>query len=106
MTKTPEQCHTMAELRIEIDAVDDALVSLLTRRCEYIVRATTLKKVEYLPPKTEDRIAQVLALVRERALESGLDADLANQIWSILIDWGVGYEARVMGVAEDGTSIE
>ncbi len=96
----------MAELRIEIDAVVDELISLLARRCEYIDRATTLKKAEDLPPRTEDRIAQVLALVRERALGSGLDADLATRIWSILIDWGVAHEARVMGVAEDGTSMD
>ncbi len=100
MRKTPDQCNSMAELRNEIDRIDDELILLLAKRCQYVDRATVLKVVERLPPKTEDRIAQVLAAVRRRASQAGLDEALASQIWSMLIDWGVAYEADRMGIDE------
>lgn len=100
MRKTPDQCDSMAELRKEIDWIDDELILLLAKRCRYVDRATVLKVVERLPPKTEDRIAQVFAAVRLRASQAGLDQALASQIWSMLIDWGVAYEADRMGIDE------
>ena len=93
MRKTPEQCSTMAELRIEIDRMDDQLISLRAKRCQYVDRATVLKVKERLPPKTVDRIAELLDSVRLRASLTGLDETLASQIWSVLIEWGVAYEA-------------
>lgn len=100
MRKTPEQCDTMAELRIEIDAIDSRLISLLAERCQYVDRATVLKVTERLPPRTEDRISEVLETVRRRASQAELDETLASQIWSMLIDWGVAYEAKRMGIDE------
>ena len=41
--KTPEECGSMDELRVAIDAVDRKLVSLLARRQTYIERAAELK---------------------------------------------------------------
>jgi len=101
MRKTPEQCNTMAELRIEIDKIDSELIPLLAKRCHYVDRATALKVIERLPPRTEDRISEVLEAVRRRASQAGLDETLASQIWPMLIEWGVAYEAESMGIGEN-----
>lgn len=101
MSRSPTSCETMAELRMEIDALDDALIELLVRRAGYVDRAATLKRREGLPPRTTGRVAKVIAHVRERAEAQGLDPDLAETLWTALIDWGIAREAHSMGVTED-----
>jgi isochorismate pyruvate lyase len=86
----------MAELRAEIDAIDDALIALLARRGGYIDRAVTLKTREGLPPRTTDRVAQVLTRVADRATAQDLDPALARTLWTVLIEWGIAREERAM----------
>lgn len=100
MPRSPADCETMAELRLEIDAIDDALIELLIRRAGYIDRAVTLKRREGLPPRTSARVAEVIGHVRERAAAQMLDPDLAETLWITLIDWGIAREASLMGVTE------
>ncbi|WP_237708051.1 chorismate mutase [Oceanicola sp. S124] len=86
----------MAELRQEIDRIDDALIELLVRRAGYVDRAATLKRGEGLPPRTSDRVAEVIARVRQRAAAQALDPDLAETLWTALIEWGIAREASLM----------
>ncbi|MGB7240628.1 MAG: chorismate mutase, partial [Sulfitobacter sp.] len=57
----PQTCVTMAELRKEIDAIDEAFIDLLALRVTYIDRAVDLKRIEGLPARTVDRVTEVLA---------------------------------------------
>ena len=92
----PENCATMAELRREIDALDIALVDLLTLRSRYIDRAIDLKRIEGLPARTTDRVEEVVAKVRDAAAGRGLDPQLAESLWRELIEWSIAREARVL----------
>lgn len=94
--KTPGDCETMAELRAEIDALDKELVSLLALRSDFIDRAVTLKTRENLPPRIPGRVAEVIANVRASAGERGLDPDLAESLWSVLIEWAIARETEAM----------
>ncbi len=94
--KTPQDCQSMAELRAQIDALDAELIGLLAKRAGYIDRAVILKTKEGLPPRTADRVAQVLAHVEGLAAEAGLDPQLAHGLWSLLIDWGIAREEDLM----------
>lgn len=87
----------MGELRAEIDAIDDALVALLAARSDYIDRAVVLKTREGLPPRTAARVAEVLTRVRQAASSRDLDPDLAEALWTTLIEWAIKREARAMG---------
>lgn len=82
----PEDCQTMAELRVQIDAIDADLIALLSRRSRYIDRAVDLKRIERLPARTTDRVAEVLDKVAAKASETGLDPELARAVWSTLIE--------------------
>lgn len=93
----PETCKSMAELRVQIDALDVELITLLVRRSRYIDRAVELKRVEGLPARTTDRVAEVLANVRATATEIGLDPDLAQSLWSTLIEWSIQREIKELG---------
>ena len=87
----------MAELRAEIDAIDGALIDLLARRASYIDRAVDLKRIENLPARTTDRVAQVVQNVRLLAGARGLDPDLAETLWSVLIEWSIARETEHLG---------
>jgi isochorismate pyruvate lyase len=95
--KPPEDCASMVELRVEIDAIDRALVDLLTLRAAYIDRAVDLKRVENLPARTTDRVAEVIANVRALAEARGLDPDLAETLWRDLIEWAIAREEVHLG---------
>ena len=88
----PAECHSMTALRDQIDSIDRELVSLLSERARYIDRAIDLKRIEGLPARTTDRVAEVISAVRALAATYDLDADLAEDLWRILIDWGIARE--------------
>lgn len=94
--KAPEACSSMAELRVQIDLLDDALVALLARRAGYIDRAIQLKPAENLPARIPDRVEEVVAHVRRKAETEGLDPALAETLWRVLIDWSIAREEVVL----------
>lgn len=95
----PDDCPTMAVLRRQIDTLDAELVALLAARAGYIDRATELKPGEGLPARIEARVEEVVANVRARSAEAGLDPELAEALWRQLIDWSIAREERVLGRA-------
>lgn len=94
----PETCRSMAELREQIDAIDVELITLLVTRSRYIDRAVDLKKIEELPARTTDRVAEVLSRVSATASERGLDPDLARKLWGELIEWSIQREIKELGM--------
>lgn len=92
----PDTCQSMSQLRTQIDAIDVALLKLLETRSHYIDRAIDLKKIENLPPRTTDRVAEVLEKVSTTASEIGLDPVLARTLWGELIEWSITRESRVL----------
>lgn len=97
MTLPPDACDSMATLRGQIDHIDRALLDLLAERARYIDRAVVLKQRENLPPRTTDRVAEVIANVRDGAGRRGLDPDLAERIWTELIEAAILHETKAMG---------
>lgn len=92
----PEDCQSMAELRVQIDAIDAELIALLATRKGYIDRAIDLKKIEGIPARAVDRVADVLDKVSARASDHDLDPDLARTLWTELIEWSIRRESKVL----------
>lgn len=95
--KAPADCHSMQELRVQIDALDSEIVAKLAARAGYIDRAVVLKQQENLPARIEDRVEQVVDRVRAEAVKIGFDEDLAEDLWRRLIEWSIAREERVLG---------
>lgn len=93
----PQNCNSMIELREEIDAIDEALIDLLALRATYIDRAIDLKRIEGLPARTVDRVAEVLTNVRKKAADASFDEDLAEALWKELIEWSIRREIVYLG---------
>ncbi|MFC3118709.1 chorismate mutase [Jhaorihella thermophila] len=102
----PGTCHSMAELRRAIDALDGRIVRLLAHRAALIDRAVELKPAEGLPARIPERVQAVLDNVRSEARAVGLDPDLAARLWQILIEWSIAREERVLGTADEEFSCE
>ncbi len=90
--KRPEDCTTMADIRAEIDRLDEALVAMFAERPAYIDRAAAIKEQVGLPARIEDRVAQVVANVRRHAVAHGLPPDKLEKLWRKLIDWSIERE--------------
>ncbi|WP_170416732.1 chorismate mutase [Ruegeria atlantica] len=93
----PQDCATMQDLRAQIDKLDCQLIQMLVTRASYIDRASELKPGEGLPARIPDRVEEVVQRVRTSSAELGMDPDLAERMWRILIDWSIAREERVIG---------
>jgi isochorismate pyruvate lyase len=95
--KTPGECMTMADLRSEIDRVDEELVARFAQRATYIDRAVEIKSGIDLPARIEARVEQVVGNVRRHAVKHGLPPDLVEKLWRRLIDWSIAREESTLG---------
>jgi isochorismate pyruvate lyase len=89
--QSPEDCHSMADLRRAIDALDGELVSLLARRQRYIERAAQIKAVRGAV-RDEARVEEVVARVLARAKEENLSPAIAEAVWRTLIEASIAHE--------------
>jgi isochorismate pyruvate lyase len=89
--KAPEDCGSMAELRVAIDALDQKLVQMLARRQVYIERAAILKR-DRGTVRDEARVEDVVAKVLAQAKAAGLSAAIAEPVWRTLIEQSIRHE--------------
>ncbi len=67
---TPEDCTSLAQVRAEIDRLDEQIVRLLAERGGYVLAAARFKhSAEEVP--APQRVEQVIANVRALALQHG-----------------------------------
>jgi len=81
---TPEHCESLAQVRAEIDRIDDALVRLLAERGGYVLAAARFKKNDD-EVRAPQRVEQVIARVRALAAAHGAEPDLVERIYRELI---------------------
>ena len=95
--RRPADCVTMADLRAEIDRLDEALVALFAERTSYIDRAAEIKTQALLPARIDTRVEEVVANVRRHAVAHGLPPDKIEKLWRKLIDWSIAREEDRLG---------
>jgi isochorismate pyruvate lyase len=87
----PADCQSMVDVRQGVDALDRALVALLTERQGYMAAAARIK-ADRSRVFDRARIEDVVAKVRAAARESGLSEAIAEPVWRTLIDRCIAYE--------------
>jgi isochorismate pyruvate lyase len=95
--KTPQDCMTMADIRAEIDRLDEDLVRLFAARAGYIDRASEIKADINMPARITGRVEEVVSNVRRHALTYGLPPELVEKLWRRLIDWSIAREESRLG---------
>jgi isochorismate pyruvate lyase len=87
---------TLAAIRAAIDAIDRDLVDLLAERARLVEQVVGIKKREHLPANIPGRVEAVIAAVRARAAEAGLEPDLAERVWREMIAGFVALEEKAL----------
>jgi isochorismate pyruvate lyase len=90
----PEVCETMVEVRVGVDALDRALVTLLAERQRYMDAAARIKGDRHVV-HDRARIEDVVAKVKATARAAGLCEAIAEPVWRTLIDRCIAYEFGV-----------
>lgn len=91
MPKSPDKCQTMIDVREGVDALDRELVKLLVVRQGYMAAAARIKPnrdAVYDAPRIEDVVAKVLVTAKAE----GLSPDIAEPVWSKLIERCIAHE--------------
>ena len=80
-----KECTTLEEARVEIDKVDEVLVEMIALRNDYIKQIAKFKStIEEI--KADERIEDVIARARTKAIELDLSPNLINDVFIRLID--------------------
>ncbi len=80
-----KECKTLEEVRTEIDKLDDQIVELIGARNSYIKQAAKFKNtIEEV--KAPERINEIMAKVRHKALTLGMSPNLLEEIYTIMIN--------------------
>ncbi|NQE60583.1 chorismate mutase [Caulobacter sp. RHG1] len=87
----PADCQTMADVRQGVDALDRALVLLLTERQGFMDAAARIK-ADRSKVFDRARIEDVVDKVKAAARESGLSEAIAEPVWRTLIDRCIAHE--------------
>lgn len=87
----PADCQTMADVRQGVDALDRALVLLLTERQGFMDAAARIK-ADRSKVFDRARIEDVVDKVKAAARETGLSEAIAEPVWRTLIDRCIAYE--------------
>jgi isochorismate pyruvate lyase len=88
---SPEDCMTLAEVRVGVDATDRALCALLATRFGYM-RAAARIKTERGQVRDEGRKAQVIDHVAAEARALGWPEQAARDTWEALVEASIAYE--------------
>jgi isochorismate pyruvate lyase len=90
----PEDCASMAEVRVGVDALDRALVTLLAERQRYMDAAARIKTDRHAVRDTA-RVEDVVAKVKAEARKQGLSEAIAEPVWRTLVENCIAYEFEV-----------
>jgi chorismate mutase-like protein len=75
----------LPELRVSIDEIDSAIVALLAQRMEVCREVAEIKEQTGATVIQPQRVRDVLASRRQWAIDAGVDADFAEQLFRILL---------------------
>ena len=89
--KLPEECETMREVRLGVDATDRELMELLDRRFGYM-RAAARIKTDRNVVRDEARKAEVIDNAVADARKRDLPHENIAQIWELLVETSIAYE--------------
>lgn len=93
MTKRAAQdCADLAQVRVEIDRCDTALVEMIAERFSYVERAWQIKLGLKQEANVPWRNQQVIDKVRAKAEAHGVPPDLCEALWRQMIGWFIQYE--------------
>lgn len=106
MSHTPKppvvECHSMAQVRAHIDALDEKIVALMTERGGYVAQAARIKQSAdqvYDQPRIDFIIDRVRGLAREQGAPEDVMAATYRAMIAAFIKFERGEFKRLKGEA-------
>ena len=78
--------------RKQIDALDEALLSLLAKRMDIVRKIGAHKKQNGLPARDQKRWNTLLAKLLSIAKDNGINPNLVKKIWNAIHEQALIYE--------------
>lgn len=95
------ECHSLADVRENIDRLDRQILPLLAERATYVEQAARFKERKNQVVDAE-RIEQIVLKVRHMANEFGMSPELAENIYRAMIDAYIIHESQVWKHLHEG----
>ena len=73
------------EIRKDIDAIDDSIVNLLARREALAREIGRFKKEKRTPVRVAEREEEIIARLRKKAEENGVDQELVGSLFRMIM---------------------
>lgn len=90
---TYSTCNSLAEVRQQIDQIDQALIELIAARQHYVDQAVQFKSSRAEVPAPQ-RVEQVIAQVRQHAVHYAADAELVEKLYRQMIQHFIERELQ------------
>ncbi len=94
------ECHNIDEVRSNIDIIDEEIIKSIALRGKYVKQAAKFKK-NTDDVKAPDRVGEVIVKVKDHALEYGLDPEIAEKVYRVMINCFIEEELKMV---EGGTN--
>ncbi|MBL7967040.1 MAG: chorismate mutase [Prolixibacteraceae bacterium] len=91
----PEDCGSIEEIRYAIDEIDHQILKFFSQRYAFVKEIVKFKTDEE-SVVAEGRQAEVIAKRREWAIELGLNPDLFEDIYWMLMRYNVQKELEIL----------
>ena len=92
----PEDCRNIDEIRNCIDQLDTEIIRLLGERFKYIQEIVKYKKKDKESIVANERRERVILTRRELAEKNGLNPDIIEKIYKLLIDHFIDEELELI----------
>lgn len=93
--KTPEACQSLQDIREAIDHLDHQIISLFSMRHKYVEEIVKFKKTEDEIIAIE-RKQQVIQQRKEWASENGLNPEIFEKIYTLLLENNIKHEMNIL----------
>lgn len=93
---SPSECRNINEVRNEIDSIDNLIISLLSKRFEYVREVVKYKEKTAEGIEATERKNAVIETRRRWAEERGLSPDVVEEVYRRLIEYFISEEKKIM----------
>ncbi len=93
--KSPKNCKSLEEVRIEIDKIDEYIISLFSERHKYVEEIVRFKN-DKEAVIAQERKDQVILQRKTWAAENGLNADTFEKMYTLLIESNIQHELEIL----------
>lgn len=95
-TRRPDECTNIADVRQEIDIIDQEIIRLLSTRLNYVREVVKYKDGTAKGIEAKGRWEEVINTRRQWAQKAGLDPEAIGEIYNRLVVYFIEEEKKLI----------